>query len=313
MRLTIFLLLLLNARPLFCQTFSVESIINKHHWKNETSPKELFIFTKNRFYNIVDSFRERSLYKNQSISIQIQDTLAEKTFSIQKGDTVIQIYKNRIVGEDIVSGYESVRDVNGNITNYFLLDTLQNRHPDWYDVREDPKQKDCYFYVIGTRDVTIQNPLMVSSELSNSHLIKILNAVEKEVSLNKQFEYYIMTLPNISSRDTIKTRLLQFCDFRMYHYRIDDDIEDDYILQVNSTHRKKTFEWDFSVLVLSTFKTPLFIPFSEYEFSFIARNKSYFLFKSFAPETGARGRNLYTYNQATNKLDLVFSDWTWSD
>lgn len=313
MRLMIFLFIFLNTTLSFCQSFSVESIVNKHNWKNGTRSNELFNYTKNRLSILVDSLREKRLYRNQSVSIIIPNELAKKSFSIHKGDTVIQIYKGEITGEDIISGFESVMDGNGNIKNYFLLEKLKNRHPDWFDVRENPKQKYCYFYVIGARDVQILNPLMVSNEISNNYLMDILNSIEKEMLSNKKFEYYIMKLPNITSKDSIKSHLLQFCDFQVFHYKINNDLKDDYIIQVNSNNYKKTYEWEFSVIMCSSFNTPVIIPFSNYEFSFISDNKIYFLLRRFVPETGARGRDLYTYNIKTKKMEVVFSDWTWSD
>ena len=313
MRLILFLLLILNTKLLFSQSFSVESIINKYHWKSKTRSNELFKYSKNRLYTIVDSLREKRVYNNQSVSIVVPSEIAEKSFSLQKGDPVIQIYKGKITGEDIINGFESVMDGNGNITNYFLLEKMKNRHPDWYDVRENPKQKYYYFYVIGARDVQIQNPLMVSNEINNNYLTDILNTIEKEMLLNKKFEYYITKLPNITSQDSIKSNLLQFCDFQVFHYKIDDDLKDDYIIQVSSNNYKKTYEWEFSVINCSTFKSPIIITFSNYELSFSINNKIYFLFKSFGPETGARGRNLYTLDIKTKEIQLIFNDWTWSD
>ena len=313
---TLIFILIINF--IYSQYFSVESLVNSSHWKEDIKKMdelkiEVLNYTKTNLKNKLNSLQRQKQYHHQNISISIPYKIAEKTFLIKLGDIVTQIYKNNISGIDTIIGFESVMDGNGNIRNYFKLKNLQNRHDDWYDVRENEKQQDYYFYIIGSQNAEMNFHKNDDNFIIDNYIDAISRSIINEAKINKEVEYSILKRNNIISQDSIKSRLLTYCDFNVCRINIDNDDCSDLIIQIKSNNYTKTAYWHFCILLYSSLKNTFLIPFHSYEFSFILNNNTYFLCKGDKPATGARGRELYCYDKINNKIYGVFGDWSWSD
>lgn len=301
---------------LFGLEFSVESIVNTRHSISDYYWNATIEYSKDSLNYIFKNMRKSQKYKNQPLSIPIPDSLAEKAFSIQKGEVVTQIYDNQITGTDTISEFEAVMDQNGEIVFYFTLKNLTNRHIDWYDVRSDPNQLKYYFYIIGDvttliNKSTFEYVLSLKEELINPIVEYFINnsnsrSVAKTLRLNMVPDQHIL------NRDSLENKIQQYCSIKLTCIDIDSDSKKDIILEANPNDWRKGNFWDFAYVILSTMKEPFFVPFSFFEFSLEINGDQYLMFRSYYPETGMRGRKLIRYNITNKKLESVFYDGTWS-
>jgi hypothetical protein len=298
------------------QEFSIEAIINKGHSISDEHWLETYNYCNSILRSKVEQLRSENKYRNQPISHQIPDSLAEKTFRLKKGNRVVQIYDNKIIGTDSISGFEAVFDPNGNIIFYLKLQNLENRHLDWYDVREFPKQNKYYFYVINAENVELTPLSFPEDSLNDSLLNKIndyFNKHKDSRSVLRALRFDLVPDPYILQLDSMRVKLKNFCELRLISFDINDDEKMDYVFEAHPKNWRKGNFWDFSFIISPSLSSPFFIPFSHFEFSVQVNKIEYLMFREYGPETGWRGRNLYLYNREKNEMEVSFSDWTWSD
>lgn len=310
---------------LLAQTFSVEAIININHAVTQEAFDQTYSYYEHQFKNLHRRNRNAGTWLRLLYTLTIPDSIAQVSFSIEKGDHVVQIYDGKVTGTDTISGFEAVQNPAGGITFYFQLKHLQNRNPDWYDVREDSSQERYFFYVIYSNRVNIlstaddrakakQVPKSVIAYLSdkkNEQSVKgLLKPQVRRLVKQEKASFADFLEPDTLNELLTKTHILTLvsCFF-------DGDSKVDHVFEAHTKKnmsRESSF-WDFSFIIVSTSNSPLLIRYSSFEMAMEVDGVSYILFRDHWPETGMRGRTLYYWDEDLSQIKRKFSDSTWSD
>lgn len=317
----ILILLVLLPTVLFSQEFSIESFVNYKHVKSKKDYSNLWKFCISQANVKRNSLPQKNRHL-QIIKFQIPDSLTKSVFKYDIGDSVTQILNGRIVGKDQISSFEfdSRMQAGSNERIYFKLSNLLNRHENWWDIQfgRDAQRyyENYYFYVISHKSIDIcpSNIIKISS-LENIYLKKIYNYLLKNQN-SEQVKYSVFRKinrdSNLSNFDTLRVKFDKYCHFHKRIILLKSINCKLFIIKANPKYMKLPELWNFSFLFSKTSDLLLFIPNSNFEFSFKLNDEIYFVFREFKPNTGIRGRNVYKLDLNDNSIIKVFSEWSWS-
>lgn len=293
------------------QEFSIESFINVSHKKEGSgSWFEMSSDQKNIFKSIRDSLRSEGIYNPEKISHHFPDSLAEKYFRIKNGIAITQLYDGEIAGKDTIDGFEMVWwSWSGDITFHFKLKHLLN-----YQEQFPSFNKKKYFYVIG--DYEVQPIHFKLNKVTNKSVFlnKIMSSIKDEIKDNSKYNYYMMKFPQINNIDTLKSKLLEYCDLQYVSHDIDGDTKLDTILSVRPIKGKRPPApgWFFSAMLFSSTNSVTILPFTYFENITKVDKQCFLMFKHTGAETGGRSINLYRFDKENKKLVRVFSEGFWT-
>jgi hypothetical protein len=286
------------------QKFSIESVISDQYIEKKAPVRK-------------DSFRERyySIFSPlQPGYIPVPDSLAWSSFAIKKGERVTRIFNKTVIGSDIISGFECAVVEGAGTLFYFTLSQSESRHRSWYDI--DKNRFDYYFYVIGPHEVKIPD-LIPESGIPNDSLLTILidfflKERGSEMIKETYGDAYMQDLAFFNA-DTLRTLISRHFHMTSSALDFDGDSVRDWILEASPIHSDKVNCKSFSFILTSAASSPHFIPFSDFEFVIEVDGSPYALFNEVVPDTGIRGRTVYSFDKGKKEIIRVFSDYSMSD
>ena len=305
--------LLMFPALVYGQKFSVESIVNDAYINSGPA---------SRFYYSHEFSEEyhKDWASSELKFVPIPDSIAEGIFQIKKGDCVTQILDGKITGTDTISGFEVAIIEGAGQVFYFTLENLEARHEGWYDKRDSlyPEQLKYFFYIIGKDKVdlpptrNVRDDTLVDSLTSSSleYLVKDSNSEKTKGVIHPECR----SAKNVSEVDSLRTLLQRCCLTTITEVGFDGDSLPDFILEIHPVDRRAEHCFrDFSVIFASSLATLHFIRFSHFEFMIEVDDKPYAMFRYGQPDTGIRGRILYSFNKHDKKADRVFAESVMSD
>jgi hypothetical protein len=306
MKRCIFIVLLILPTNIHGQMFSVESIVTPNYINQGLTSQYYF---SREFSD--DYYKD---WKGSELKyVSIPDSIAGKIFKIKKGDYVTQIYDGKLTGTDTISAFEIAIIEGAGRIFYFNLKNLQSRHEGWYD-----NSLKYFFYVIGPKDVTLPSV----SEINDNSLMDSLASqtleyllVEKDSeSVQRVLRPDWKTSLDALEVDSLETLLNKCCQQTISKIYFDGDSRADYIVEFHPVNRRKEGCFrDFSFIFTSLLDSPFIIPYSHFELAVEVNEKQYLMFRKYKPDTGIRGRTLYTFNTDDKKIEGVFGEYGMSD